>query len=389
MGGVPLAYLGANNTVSTSIPYNVTASQLQSWISTSYGYPGVTVDAYGGPPENGQEFFINFKGVKGDVPPFVGDSTNLSGGKIGTAPTITTTTLREGSSNLLMDPITTEFLATDATSPQVIVKVNGATSQCLGDCSYTINPALTPVLTAASLSGNILTMTVTTSQPAPYSVVFNNQVCTFLSGTAASFTCSLPTNTDGSPVIEAGSYLPSVYINTQGYAAYAPGLALINYNLAATSLSQNDGSSTGGETVTLTGLGFPLGLDRVFNVVQCGKNATVKATSNTKLTFTTVPCASGVSDVTINFNSQTATLPFTYNANAGTPTITGITPKSYSPMEKGFMNITGSGFGSDTSLFSVWLTQDHVNIFQLNVIEVSDTNLFVRIPGGVPGDFKV
>lgn len=52
------------------------------------------------------------------------------------------------------------------------------------------------------------------------------------------------------------------------------------------------------------------------------------------------------------------------------------------------MNITGTGFGDDASLLTVWLNNGS-NVYQLNVIEVSDTNLYVRIPGGLPGVFNV
>lgn len=62
--------------------------------------------------------------------------------------------------------------------------------------------------------------------------------------------------------------------------------------------------------------------------------------------------------------------------------MTGISPKSHSPVLKGFMNITGESFGTDKSLLTVWLTQDGVNVYQLNVLEVSDTNIYVKIPGG-------
>lgn len=52
------------------------------------------------------------------------------------------------------------------------------------------------------------------------------------------------------------------------------------------------------------------------------------------------------------------------------------------------MNISGSGFGSDKSKLTAWLNNG-TNVYQLNVIEASDTLLKVRIPGGLPGNFNV
>ena len=69
--------------------------------------------------------------------------------------------------------------------------------------------------------------------------------------------------------------------------------------------------------------------------------------------------------------------------------VTSIAPTSFSPVLKGFMNITGEEFGTDKSELSVWLTQNSENIYQLNVIDVNNTNIYVRISGGESGEFRV
>lgn len=110
-------------------------------------------------------------------------------------------------------------------------------------------------------------------------------------------------------------------------------------------------------------------MNRNFTVTQCGVSTQVTATSNTQITFITVPCATvGNSDVTVSFNNQNATLTYTYTTPSGGFVITGITPQNYSPVLKGFMNITGTGFGTDTSALTVWLTANDTNIYQLNVL---------------------
>ena len=75
-------------------------------------------------------------------------------------------------------------MGTSAASPEVIVTVNNAVSRCLDDCSFAVQPALTPVLNTATLANNILTLNITTQTGVPpYAVVFAGQQCTYVSGT--------------------------------------------------------------------------------------------------------------------------------------------------------------------------------------------------------------
>lgn len=47
------------------------------------------------------------------------------------------------------------------------------------------------------------------------------------------------------------------------------------------------------------------------------------------------------------------------------------------------MTIEGTGFGTNANDLSVWLHNETAGyVYQLNVIEVADTELKVRIPGG-------
>jgi hypothetical protein len=56
---------------------------------------------------------------------------------------------------------------------------------------------------------------------------------------------------------------------------------------------------------------------------------------------------------------------------------------------KGVMNITGSGFGTDVSQITVYLTNSSGNIYQMKVLSVTDTLIKAGIPGGLPGMFDV
>lgn len=84
----------------------------------------------------GVSWYVSFIGMQGDLPEMVTDSSLLTGGAPGTHPIAKVVTLRNGSYNLLVEPITTEFMGTASSSPAVIVKVNNAISQCHYDCSF-------------------------------------------------------------------------------------------------------------------------------------------------------------------------------------------------------------------------------------------------------------
>lgn len=148
-------------------------------------------------------------------------SSNLTGGKEGTTPQVKVTTLRELSNNILYHPIPSEFLRTPSSTPSVIVKVNKAISQCMGDCSYTISNDGVPNITAASLDGGIISVTLDTDIPIPYDVTFAGQPCTYVSGNYQSYKCSLPRDLNENPILESGSYLPKVLIQNKGFCRYA------------------------------------------------------------------------------------------------------------------------------------------------------------------------
>ena len=99
--------LAINSTLTAAINYDDSASTVASKIRDATGYTGVEVDVTGNGYPNGASYIISFVGVKGDLPAIVPDVTNLTGGKVGTSPQIVVSTYRDGSSNLLVEPVTT------------------------------------------------------------------------------------------------------------------------------------------------------------------------------------------------------------------------------------------------------------------------------------------
>lgn len=84
----------------------------------------------------------------------------------------------------------------------------------------------------------------------------------------------------------------------------------------------------------------------------------------------------------LTFNLKSATSAFDYQNIPSPIKIISVSPSSYSPVLKGFMTVTGEGFGTDKSLINAWLMKDGINVYPLNVIQITDTTLKLRIPGG-------
>ncbi len=97
----------------------------------------------------------------------------------------------------------------------------------------------------------------------------------------------------------------------------------------------------------------------------------------------------GVQNITGSYNSFADDIDFTYTTITNTVEITSISPISWSPVMKGVMNITGTGFGTDLSKLTVYLTNSSGNIYQMKVLSANDTFIKAGIPGGLPGNFDV
>jgi hypothetical protein len=95
-----------SNAIQTDIPYNTRDWELQYYMSQSWGCKTVEVNqAIGGSFLDGINFIVSWVGCKGNQDLITTDSTLMLGGKAGTAPTVTATEIRAGSTNLFFEPI--------------------------------------------------------------------------------------------------------------------------------------------------------------------------------------------------------------------------------------------------------------------------------------------
>lgn len=158
------------------LPYNTNNWDLASWISQSWGCTYVEVDLIGQSYFDGVTYIISFIGCNGPKSLIVSDATKLVGGVIGSNPTVSVWRTRAASTNLLVEPVSAEYLFGAASTSQVIVTVNGVQSVCQGDCSYAVDPAITPVLATAAFNSvtGVLSLNVTD----PGNVGFNSSKIT-------------------------------------------------------------------------------------------------------------------------------------------------------------------------------------------------------------------
>lgn len=107
-----------------------------------------------------------------------------------------------------------------------------------------------------SVAGSTLSLTVSDPNAANYpltdlTVTLNGQPCTSLTGTFASFDCTLPVNTDQTPIITAGNHHTKIVVKEKGIIQTSS--SPIAKSLTITSLSQASGSANGGYDLEING----------------------------------------------------------------------------------------------------------------------------------------
>jgi hypothetical protein len=70
--------------------------------------------------------------------------------------------------------------------------------------------------------------------------------------------------------------------------------------------------------------------------------------------------------------------------------LVSVSPQAASPVKKGLLTITGTGFGTNiTSDITVYLANATGKIYKLRVISVNDTTIVCGLPGGNAGRYSV
>lgn len=209
-------------------------------------------------------------------------------------------------------------MRTYSNKPNVRVTVSGIPSACNADCTYEFLPdASVPTISAVTLTGYTLSFTLTgtgslTSTMKDFTITLDNQPCTNLVGTLASFTCTLPKNADNTPILTAGTYFPIVKLSPIGYLPFDPSVTAITTTLALTSVASNSGGINGGYEVTIAATGLPSD-PTVISFSLCSKKCSINSISNKQAKIMIPECSSeGLETIEATFNTLAATVAFTY-----------------------------------------------------------------------------
>jgi hypothetical protein len=119
---------------------------------------------------------------------------------------------------------------------------------------------------------------------------------------AFNFTCQLPTNFDGSPLLSAGEYEFKVYIPTIGFIGLDSGVLPITVNYTVSSLKILNGTLNGGFSNSIVGSGFVKNNktintlsekndDRHIRISICGNPAHITFISNKQIDFIQPACS--------------------------------------------------------------------------------------------------
>jgi len=387
IGGNPVAI---NNL--TNIPYNVSASSLQTAIR-NLGIPGMSnIEVFLSTNyscEYGANWTISYKQYNNPVPDIVVNGAGLSGGA--TTPTIQNLTRRQYSTDLEFDPLDYRFLNTYTNSYGVQVATNGVPAVCLGSCGYTF--AKYSEITSISLTGSVLTLNLsdptTKNFPVNSIKIFVSWLpCTVNTGsTLSNLSCTLTNNEANKPALVAGTLNPYVFISGFGVVSLASGVTAPTIPLTATSITPATGGNNGGYAAVISGSGFPLD-PNLLSITLCSQKPTIMYTHNTQISII-IPECNGASPLPITIavgNITNTQVSFNYtNTGPNTPVIASISPKTSNPGIKSKLTVQGVGFGTSASQLTAYLSNFTGKIYQLSILSVSDTVMVLGLPGSTSG----
>ena len=244
-------------------------------------------------------------------------------------------------------------------------------------------------MTSLSYSGTTLSFALSDPTPTGFtstdvSVSVGGKVCSSVSGAISALTCTLDTNTDGTPILVAGDVTPLISVGSYGIAGLASGVNPLSVPLTCSSLSVSTGGNNGGYLISMSGHGFPLNKDKI-SIKMCNNSATIKTINNIEVSFFVPSCGNvGNESVEVTVGSNTcSSLVFAYTDGSSTaPTISQLNPTSANHGVKGTIEIFGTNFGVNASAATVYLSNATGKIYQRPVLSINDSYIKAGLPGG-------
>lgn len=385
--------MDSNNTKTTNIPFNVSAVQLRSILASSWDCPSINVEqAANTHPEFGSLFIVEWYGCPGSKPTIGTNSlSTLSGG------TIQTSEVRDGSNNILFDPVTSENMRVAETLPQLTLRVNGVLAVCATNCSYvTFDPQLYIMNYTFYESESILRFQSrdTMANPIiPDLSIFEFKVHDVFGfgavGTYLDFNMTVRTNNANTTDLEHGSYLARSYFGSRNITRLDDNIRPFVVTMGIIGIVPASPPASGGIAATIQGRGFarPENISGV-SVTYCNKVLAAESSTTGEIVIFLPPCNNATTSVSVTYRNVTASLNnITLDSVIAKPVVTSVSPASISPLYGGKITITGSGFEPNTDIRRVVLTDmttgKHIKYLR-NISDVSATEIVYAIEPDTP-----
>ncbi len=264
----------------------------------------------------------------------------------------------------------------DAITYEVVVMVKSQQAHCVGSCEYTYSQSATPQLDSVTPSTVSEPRSITlsgqrfTSTPSDVTVTIGSTACQVTNSGNQQITCDVETLPVGDNPID-------VHIVGKG-KAIQPTPVTLTQDLILTSIDPAEGSTGGGMTVQVSGMGFIPGSTTVdIGGAVC---AIQQPITSTLITCITGERNAGNPSVRVTINGIRYTSSFTYRySNALTPQVNSINAtvgRQGDPLK-----ITGSGFTTVPRVV--------IGGANCNIITATDTEIECTAGGGPNGEFPV
>ena len=263
------------------------------------------------------------------------------------------------------------------------------------NCSYQVNPAITPILQNFTVTSSGLDIILSNYQnvsiiASTTSIKFAGSSCLITTINLPKLSCSISKTASNQLQLEAGSHKPIIHIRNIGFTLYNTSLQSQFFPLNISSLNITNGSSQGGQVLKIIGNGFPLKPTNLISVKLGSTNCQILDVSNTAITIKT-PSKNDTSLISIAYNNQTSQYTGYNYDDSKTPIIMNLSPKTSSPSQKQILLISGSGFGIDKTKVRVFLDTTNIpktlGFYELSLLNITDTQIYVVLSGGRAGSY--
>ena len=269
--------------------------------------------------------------------------------------------------------ITATTPAGSAGAVTVTVTASGQSGSLTNGFTYAVPPTVTSVLptTGPTTGGTAVTITGTNFASGA-TVTFGSTAATnVVVVSSTSITATTPAGTAGAVMVTVTNSSGQSGTLATGFTFVAPP--------TVSSVSPNNGPTSGGTAVTITGTNFVSGATVTFGSAAA---TNVVVVNSTQITATTPAGAAGAVTVTVtNVGSQSGSLAngFTYVVR---PTVSSVSPNSGVAAGGTSVTITGTNFaaGATVTFGSTAAT---------NVVVVSSTSITATTPAGTAGAVTV